>query len=322
MRILFNYQHPILTQKICNIIFDNPIWLAAWFDKDILLTDIVADIWFGREECGSITYGAYWWNTWTRLHRLVQSQWLVVNYGLKSKWIQYTKHMIKQSHCQVPLFVSIAKTNCQETCDLYTGIDDYVASLQELKSLEEINWFVLNISCPNSFGWENYAQPEYLQLLLEAVQRIWITKPIFIKLPSDASFDEIKKLIHTSLIYGIEWVIIGNLTKNREYISEKDQIVHIPWWISGKPTQHIVDTLIGEVYQEFWKKIIIVGVGWIFCAKDAYHKIKQGASLVQLITGMIFQWPQLIGEINAWLAQLLQQDWYSRIEEAIGGNFK
>jgi dihydroorotate dehydrogenase len=76
--------------------------------------------------------------------------------------------------------------------------------------------------------------------------------------------------------------------------------------------------LIWKAYQYSKWKLIIIGVWWIFSAEDAYEKIRQGASLVQLITGMIFQWPQLIGQINAWLVTLLQKDWFTHISEAVG----
>lgn len=104
-------------------------------------------------------------------------------------------------------------------------------------------------------------------------------------------------------------------------LSEKADNNYLPWWISGKPTQEKSDYLIGKTYQTFGKQIIIVWVGGIFSAEDAYYKIKQWASLVELITGMIFQWPQLIWAINQWLVGLLRKDWYTNISEAIGKNF-
>ncbi len=318
---LFYYEHAALKQRILGIDFINPVWLAAWFDKDIMLPDIIADIGFGYEECGSITNLPYGWNPWTRLHRLKLSRGLIVNYGLKNKWVKYAKEVIEQTHCKVPLFVSIAKTNCIQTCDFQTGIDDYVESLTTLQWIHKISWFTLNISCPNAFGWEDYASPERLVSLLQAVEKLKIKQLIFVKLPVDKPWEEIKELVQVCVDYGIHWVIISNLTKHREDIEEKNSIIHLAWWISGKPTQGKSDYLIGKTYQYFGKQILIVGVGGIFSAEDAYHKIKQWASLVQLITGMVFQWPQLIWEINQWLVKLLRKDWYSNISDAIGKNF-
>ncbi len=315
---MFYYAHPSLHQEICDIRFPNPVGLSAGFDKDIQLPNIIWDIWFWREECGSITYRSYEWNPWTRLYRLKKSKGLVVNYGLKNEGVAYAKEAIEKSNCKVPLFVSLAKTNCIETCDLERGIEDYVASLDELKWVGKIQGFVLNISCPNAFGGEDYTSPDRLALLLEAIRVIGAIQPIFVKLPIDRSWEEIKVLIETCIKFHIEWVIISNLTKYREDIVEKHEIENISWGISGKPTQQKSDYLIGQTYRAFGKKIIIVGVGGVFSAEDAYHKIKQGASLVSLITGMIFQWPQLIGEINKWLVELMKKDGYRNISQAVG----
>ncbi len=314
----FYYAHPILQQTVCGIEFPNPVGLSAWFDKDIQLPNIIGDIGFGREECGSVTYRSYQWNPWPRLYRLKKSKALVVNYWLKNNWIEYAKSKIEKSHCKVPLFVSLAKTNCIETCDLQKWIEDYVASLEALHPSSKIKWFVLNISCPNAFGGEDYTSPERLSLLLKAVKKVSVHQPIFIKLPVDKPREEIKAIIETCLEYEIAGIIISNLTKYREKVIEKDEIKNIPWWISWKPTQEKSDHLIAQTYKTFGKKILIVGVGGIFSAQDAYHKIKQGATLVALITGMIYQWPQLIGEINKWLVKLLEKDWFNHISEAIG----
>ncbi len=319
-RQLFQYNNDALSQTLLWIHFSNPVGLAAWFDKDIQLVDIMWDVWFGREECGSITYGSYEGNPWKRLYRLVKSQWIVVNYWLKSKWIHYTKDALKKIVPKIPLFVSVAKTNCTETCELNVWIEDYVSSLRELKDLKNISGFVLNISCPNSFGGEDYTTPDRLAMLLSKTQKIWVNTPIFVKLPVDKPREDFRPLIQTCVSHGIQGVIIANLTKKREHIIEKDEIKGLPWWISGKPTQQLSDDLIGKTYQEFGDKIIIVWVGGIFSAEDAYEKIKQGATLVQLITGMIFQWPQLIGEINSWLVRLLQKDGFTHISQAIGKN--
>jgi dihydroorotate dehydrogenase len=145
-------------------------------------------------------------------------------------------------------------------------------------------------------------------------------KPILVKLPVDKEVAEIVALVEVCIAYGVAWVIISNLTKKREYIFEQQEISGTLWGISGKPTQAKSDFLIGEVYKQFGKQIVIIGVGGIFCAEDAYHKIRQGATLVQLITGMIFQWPQLIGEMNAWLVDLLRKDGFAHVQQAIWAN--
>ena len=317
---LFYYEHPYLAQKVLDIKFDNPIGIAWGFDKDILLPNIAGDIGFGWEEVWSITYGAYKWNPGKRLIRLKSSKWILVNYGLKNKWISYAKDRLQSINPKIPILVSIAKTNCTKTTDTENGIQDYLSSVQKLKNLDSVSGFVLNIWCPNSFGGEDFATPAHLEQLLKNIIKLNISKPILVKLPIDKSWEDLSKLIKICIKYNISWVIISNLIKNREHIKEKEIIHDLPWGISGIPTRERSDYLIWETYKSFGDKIKIIWVGGIFSAQDAYNKIRQWASLVQLITGMIYQWPQLIGDINKWLVDLMEKDGYNHISQAIWAN--
>jgi dihydroorotate dehydrogenase len=132
-------------------------------------------------------------------------------------------------------------------------------------------------------------------------------------------------LLNVILSYNISGVIIGNLKKKREwFIDQKDYEAtqHLKWWLSWLATKETCNHLIGKTYQYCGDQLIIVWVWWIFSAEDAYEKIKLWSSLVQLITWMIFQGPQLIGEINKWLVRLAQEDGYSNISEAIGSEHR
>lgn len=123
--------------------------------------------------------------------------------------------------------------------------------------------------------------------------------------------------------YNLDGVIIGNLTKDRDSKQIKDSIPKsVHGGISGKPTEKLVNNLISKTYQNYGDKLVIIGVGGIFSVEDAYEKIKRGAKLTQLITGMIYQGPQLIGEINEGLVSLLEKDGYKSINDAVGVHHK
>lgn len=324
-RRVFHYENKKLEQIVAWIHYLNPVWLAAWFDKDINLPNIIWDVWFWSEEIGSITAHTYEGNLGKRLYRLKKSNWLIVNYWLKNKWAHYANKKIYTLQSKIPLFVSIAKTNNKEVCEYNKWIEDYLESFKILKDNKNITWFTLNISCPNAFWGEDYAKPDRLIWLLKAIQQLDLDKPLFVKMPVDASIPEILSIVEVCLHYGVAGVIIGNLTKERDnkiHKKELEKIKNIPGWISWFPTREKSTQLIWEIYKAYWNKIIIVWCGGIFSAQDAYDKIKNGASLLQMITGMIFQWPQVIWKINKWLVKLLEQDWYNNISEAIGANFK
>lgn len=318
-RTLFAYQHPALSQNIAWITFINPVWLAAGFDKDVQLCHIISDVGFWFTEVGSITAHPYGGNPPPRLYRLKKSQWLIVYYGLKNNWIDRAiKKLQSYKHIHVPVVISLAKTNCQRTTDPEVWKNDYLESLDKCIGADIGDIYELNISCPNAFGGENFAHPEYLDVLLSEVKQRNVTKPIFVKLPVDISWEDLQPLLDVCIERWVSGVVISNLTKQRETILEKDEITGIHGWISGKPVSEKSNALIWKTYQYCENKLCIIGVGGIFSAEDAYEKIRQGATLVQLITGMIFQWPQLIWQINAWLVALLHKDWYTHISEAIG----
>lgn len=315
----FTYTNPALEQTIAWITFSNPVWLAAWFDKDVQLCHIISDVWFWFTEIGSLTAEPYAWNPAPRLYRLVKSQGLIVYYGLKNNWIDWAIKKYKSyNDIHIPVVISLAKTNCQRTTDPVAWLEDYLTSLDKCIKANVGDIIELNISCPNAFGGENFAQPNNLKALLSAVKQRSIQKPLFIKMPVDCEREELQELIDICIHYGVTGIVISNLTKKREDIAERNEITHLHWWISWKPTSEKSNELIWKAYQYCQWKLIIIGVGWIFSAEDAYEKMKQWATLVELITGMIFQWPQLIWQINKWLTDLMKKDWFKHISEVVG----
>lgn len=321
-KILFNYENKKLEQKIAGVNFKNPVLLAAGFDYEAKLVDIIGDIGFGGETIGSVTFGKYEGNSYPRLGRLKKSKSILVNKGLKSSGAKNLISVLKNRKFNVPLGISVAKTNCKETTDEREGINDYIKSLKLWKNSGIGEYYELNISCPNSFGGESFAESSKLDVLLKEVDKIKLRKPIFLKIPIDISNEEFDSLCLIACKHNVQGIIIGNLTKDRKRkefdIREIDKFKDYKGAFSGKPTEKRGNELIERAYIKFGKKLIIIGVGGIFNAEDAYKKIKLGASLVQLISGMIFEGPGLIGEINYGLVQFLEGDGYKNINEAIG----
>jgi dihydroorotate dehydrogenase len=146
-----------------------------------------------------------------------------------------------------------------------------------------------------------------------------LRQPVFIKMPVDLEWGEFEKLVKVATSHKIAGLTISNLTKNRDAIKD-DLVDNIRGGLSGKPVFQRSNDLIAHTYREYGDRFTIIGVGGIFTAKDAYIKIKLGASLVELVTGVIFEGPQLIGQINRGLVKLLEKDGYSSISEAIGAD--
>jgi len=317
----FAYTSPKLVQKVAGLTFNNPIGLSAGFDKNAKLINILSDVGFGFAEIGSITLEAYEGNKKPRLFRLKKSKGLVVYYGLMNEGVRNLLPRFKKFNGKNIMGISVAKTNCLRTSSEVEGINDYYECLKILEQEKVVNYYTINISCPNTFGGEPFTTQEKLEKLLSKLSQLKITKPVFVKMPINLPSEEYDSLLKVCVKYKITGVIIGNLTKVRDPLLIKDQIPeHIMGGISGKPTKELSNELIGYTYKKYGKSLVIIGVGGVFSAADAYEKIKLGASLIQLITGMIFMGPQLIGEINSGLVELLEKDGYTNIEEAIGAN--
>lgn len=321
-RWLFSYQHPRLEQTVAGIQFKNPVGLSAGFDKDAVIMDILEDVGFGFTMIGTITNKPYEGNPKPRLYRLKKTEGIMVYYGLKNIGISAVMKRVNASRTKKFIKgISIGKTNCQETCTNEAGIADYVAGTKKVIASGGGDFYTINISCPNTFGGEPFNSPEKLDALLSEMSKLDIKKPLFLKMPIDLPWEEFRKLLEIAVQYNVTGVTIGNLSKNHNSTEIKDIIPeNVQGGISGRPTWKASNDLISQTYKYYGDKLTIIGVGGIFSAEDAYEKIKRGASLVQLITGMIFVGPQLIGDINRGLVRLLERDGYSNIQEAIGAD--
>lgn len=315
---LFYYENPILEQNILGIHFKNPIGLAAGFDKNGVLTDILPSVGFGFLELGSITGEPCEGNPRPRLWRLPKDKSLVVYYGLKNDGCEVIAKRLGAKKFEVPIGISTAKTNCAITAETQKGIEDYVKAYSAFTNIGAYD--TINISCPNAFGGQPFTDPQKLELLLEAIVSKRSSKPIFLKLSPDISEENIDAIIELARKYKINGFICSNLTKKRENI--KDSTIPEKGGLSGKKVAEKANDQIQYIYQKTRGEFVIIGLGGIFSAEDAYKKIRLGASLVQLITGMIFEGPQVIGEINTELAALLKRDGFKNISEAIGADIK
>jgi dihydroorotate dehydrogenase (fumarate) len=217
-----------------------------------------------------------------------------------------------------PVVVSVAKTNNPQTCSDQEAIADYLGSLQLLQHDPHVAVLELNISCPNTYGGEPFTDPQRLEQLLSAVDALDIAKPIWVKMPINHTWQEFDALLAVVTQHNVQAVTIGNLNKKRDAISSDDLPSQVHGNLSGLPTQALSDSLIEQTYQHYGDKLLIVGVGGVFTAQDAYRKLCLGASLVELITGLIYEGPQLIGQINRELADLFARDGYHTITQAIG----
>ncbi len=321
---IWAYDNPsILGQTLRGIVFRNPVGLSAGFDKNFELPPIMRSIGFGFMEGGSLTHQPCDGNPKPWFHRLPNSKSLVVNVGLANQGVTAIINRLERFPRSLfrdfPLNISVAKTNSPVASTDRDAIADYVGSLRAIGTAGVGDMITLNISCPNAYGGEPFTTPTRLDRLLTQVDAIKLVQPVFVKMPSDLNWEAFDKLLAVIARHRIAGVTISNLAKDRNQLKLKDLLPDdIKGNLSGKPTWALSNKLIRLTYRKYNRRFVIIGVGGIFSAEDAYAKIRYGANLVELVTGLIFEGPQLIGQINRGLVDLLHKDGFSNVSEAVG----
>lgn len=330
IRVMFYSHSPLLRQKVAGLDFVSPVGLAAGFDKNIELPMVLSNLGFGFAEFGSVTGEPCEGNPKPRLWRLKRSESLVVYYGLKNNGAEVLSKQLKKLKAKAHRTktgkhfiygVSVAKTNSSLTVDRKAGIADYHKAYELMR--DAADYITVNISCPNAFGGEPFTDKESLELLLSDLDHLYVSgKPVFVKFSPDLGKNVIDELLEVCDRHKVDGFVLTNLTKKRENHKIVDKEVPEKGGISGKVVKHLSDDLIAHIYKKTGGKKVIIGVGGVFTAEDAYSKIRLGANLVQLITGMIFVGPSAISEINLGLERLLKRDGFKHISEAVGVDVK
>lgn len=317
----FSYSDPALGQKIDGNYFPNPIGLAAGFDYEGQLTQILPKIGFGFGTIGTITLDSYKGNPAPMLGRLPKSKSLMVNKGFKNKGIKQTLIDLRAEKFTMPVGISIGKTNTLAHKTQTQAEDDIVKSFKILQNSKvKFAYYELNISCPNLMGDIEFYSPEKLKSLLTKIVKLNLTKPVYIKMPITKTNNEVLEMLKVISQFPIKGVVFGNLQKDRKHKTlvksevEKFSVGNF----SGKPCEERSNELIALCHKHYKGKLLIIGCGGVFSGKDAYKKIKLGANLVQLATGLVYKGPTLPGRINMEIAQLLKKDGFEDISQAVG----
>lgn len=327
----WSFQDSSLQQEVSGITFRNPIGLSAGFDKNIQLSPLMEDIGFGFASGGSVTLEPRRGNQRPWFHRLPKTKSVVVyagmpNYGLRkiSRYIRRNRRRLDNMPTVVSVAVVANKTTRERMGTRLTKeaiIDDVKKATEYISDNKLASVVEINISCPNA-GKEPFIETESLDALLATLDSVPRDVPFWVKMPHLYNIKQFDALLRVIVRHNIQGVTVANLVKDRSKIDIKDPLTdEIRGGLSGAPTREYSLELIRHAYKKYGDKLIIIGVGGVFSAEDAYAKIKAGASLVGLITGLFFEGPQLIGRINRGLVELLKKDGFSRISEAVGADF-
>ena len=299
VRSLFHVNHPNLERELFGLKFKNPVGLAAGFDKNGLLYNELAHFGFGFIEVGTVTPKAQDGNPKKRLFRLKADNGLINRMGFNNAGLEALIARLKKNKNKVIIGGNIGKNN-HTSADQYT--EDYVQCFKALHPY--VDYFVLNVSCPNVGSHAKLTDKDYLTELITEIKRLNsefdIQKPILLKIAPDLNqlqLDEIITLVSETKIAG---VIACNTSISRAGLKTPKTILQTIGMggVSGQPIKSKSTEVIRYLSQNSQKAFPIIGVGGIHSAQDALEKIEAGADLVQIYTGFVYEGPALIKRIN------------------------
>ena len=308
LSFLLSREEKTIKKNILGLEFENPVGLAAGFDYNGHLAKVMKHVGFGFNTVGTVTAQKYEGNKPPRLARLTQSKSLLVNKGFKSDGAEAIAKRLDGKNIEGHLIgISVGSSNVPNVNTINKAIDDYLETFRIFKDKPYVKYFELNISCPNTAMAESFSNPKNFKELVHAVASCNITQPIFVKMPNEIDLNESDALVRLAIENGIRGFIFSNLVKDRNNrVFDKKEIARfkdVKGNFSGKPTAENSKRLIKRARGVFGNNVVIVGCGGIFSANDARERLSAGADLIQLITGMIYEGPQLIGEINEGINQ-------------------
>lgn len=324
----FCLQDNRLKQTLWGLEFYNPVGLAAGFDKDGVASGVWQNLGFGFAELGTVTLHPQPGNPQPRLFRLVEDEAVLNRMGFNN---QGAERLAKRLQAKQKLIHSSQQKNFSiginlgksKITPLEEAATDYLGSFKLLKDYG--NYFVVNVSSPNTPGLRSLQDSDQLSKILEALTaENTDSKPIFVKIAPDLEWDAIADVVQLAQTYQLAGIIATNTTIKRDGLKTNwipqtgKYITEEAGGISGAPLKQRSTEVIRWIYQKTEGQLPIIGVGGIFTADDAWEKITAGACLIQVYTGWIYEGPGMVKRILQGLLNKLEEQGLNSISEAVG----
>jgi len=305
---------PIFQTKIFDKELDNPIGMAAGFDKNAEVYNSLFKLGFGFVEVGTITPLKQYGNPKPRVFRLVEDEALINRLGFNNHGAEIVKDRIKRNNKMGLLGINIGPNK-----DSNDRLNDYLIGLKTF--YDDADYITINISSPNTENLRTFHEGNKLQDLLKSImlekKNLKSNIPIAVKISPDINENQVNLISEILLEYEIKAIIISNTSEaTRDKLSDIQR--HQKGGLSGKPIEEKSNILINRFYKLLKGKIKIIGVGGVDSGKSAYEKLTAGADYVQLYTGMVFKGPNIAGIIKKDLKELLIRDGVKNYTEIVG----
>ncbi len=298
-RGIYTVEDKKLERNLFGLTFKNPVGLAAGFDKNAVLYNELANFGFGFIEIGTVTPKGQEGNPKKRLFRLKDDQGIINRMGFNNEGVEAAINQLKKNKRKLIIGGNIGKNTATKP-ENYT--EDYLTCFNALHPY--VDYFVLNVSCPNVGSHAKLNDKDYLEELIAEVQKANTTfekkKPILLKIAPDLNEGQLDEIIELIKVTKLDGVIASNTSTDRKDLkASKERLAEIGnGGLSGQPIKDKSTAVIKYLADKSNKAFPIIGVGGIHSAKDALDKITAGADLVQIYTGFIYEGPRLIKSIN------------------------
>ena len=332
MRHRCSYVDSRLNQTCIGLQFPNPVGLAAGFDKDGAAAGLWSDFGFGFAEMGTVTWHAQPGNPQPRLFRLIEDEAVLNRMGFNNLGAQALAARLRQvndlegqrlsEHQQAvsPLGINLGKS---KVTPLEQAVEDYCSSFKVLKDLGD--YFVVNVSSPNTPGLRQLQAAEQLTPILSGLQALNDQKrPLLLKIAPDLTDGDIAAIVEVALEQKLAGIIATNTTIDRSNLKTQrlaatgNLVADEAGGLSGAPLRQRSTEVIRFIHRETQGQLPIVGVGGVASAADAWDKITAGASLVQLYSGWVYQGPEMMRHLLKGLVEQLDRAGLDSIHEAVG----
>lgn len=317
-----------LEQTLWDIKFPNPIGLAAGFDKNGTVGGSWSNLGFGFAELGTVTFHAQPGNSRPRMFRLPQDLAAINRMGFNNNGAEALAKRLSEDKTkgQVGLVKPIIGINLGKSkiTPLEEAPGDYLGSFRLLKEFGD--YFVVNVSSPNTPGLRSLQEGKQLAEILDALQQEnQGVKPILVKIAPDLEWEAISEAITVAQTYQLAGMIATNTTIRRDGLKTQtikltgNPVTEEAGGLSGAPLRGRSTEIIRYIHQQTQGQMPIIGTGGIFTAEDAWEKITAGACLLEIYTGLIYEGPWMVRRILEGLVQKLEENELGNIGEAVGG---
>ena len=314
LRKCYEIHDPGLRCSVIGLSFPNPIGLAAGFDKNAVAFPALTALGFGFVEVGTITALAQPGNPKPRMFRLPDDQALINRLGFNNDGAEIVAGRLVSARLspQRPLGINLGKS---KATPIEQATEDYLKSFRLLQPHGD--HFVVNVSSPNTPDLRKLQEKDRLDELLGALQQENTRRvPILVKIAPDLSFEQIDDVLDLIQKHSMAGIIATNTTIQRPGLT--GPIKEEQGGLSGIPLREMSNICIRHIWKQTQGKCLIIGVGGVFTAEDAYEKMRLGASLVQVYTGFVYGGPATPSRINQGLLRLMERDGVKQISEIVG----